>query len=408
MVIISGRSGFLALFLIVVATVNTPSAGAEEPIKIIETQHSVLGVRVVRSASLRLANLQGEQGMSQRSVYVPAGSLLLVTKTRARDVKRRWRNLAVTDMGVLVYVKTKSLGRDKPQYWTPDNLWKKRKDKIAVAQTNIPVTITEDLEITITPSERFDFEYGPDDTLDVEVTSDRIGQGYGKDKVVSLPDSHFSVVLAEDLDAAQFPLPFQPYNVTAELVEFFGDLKNLKVDEELRARFGELVNTRFVAEKECWEVVTIPVDLSGEAGIAAKALIADIYAKLKLSVAYKGETAYPRGLSFDIQRFRRGSEIVEIKRETLQKVDCGLDSVQRIIAGVSSGATGEINTKTASEYYKLRVTDAGLPIYTCRREYLQLFNDLTVHDNLPPGVAALMLSQFAVFEDAREPGICKR
>ena len=408
MVVTSDRSGFLALILIVVVTVNTPSARAEEPITIIGNQHQVLGVRVARSASLRLANLQRAPGMSQRSVFVPAGSLLLVTKTRARDAKRRWRNLALTDTGILVYVKTKPRGRDKPQYWTPDNLWKNRKDKIAVAQTNVPVTITGDLEVTITPSERFDFVYGPDDTLDVEITSDRIGQGYGKDKVVSLPDSHFSVVVAEDLDAEQFPLPFQPYNVTAELVELFVGLKNLKVDEELRARFRELVNTRFVSKKECWEVVTIPVDISGEAGIAVKALIADIYAKLKLSVAYKGETAYPRGLSFDIQRFRRGSDIVEIKRETLQKEDCGLESVQRIIAGVSSGATGEINTKTASEYYKLRVTDAGLPIYTCRDEYLQLFNDLTVHDNLPPGVAALILSQFAVFEDAREPGICKK
>ena len=216
MVVTSDRSGFLALILIVVVTVNTPSARAEEPITIIGNQHQVLGVRVARSASLRLANLQRAPGMSQRSVFVPAGSLLLVTKTRARDAKRRWRNLALTDTGILVYVKTKPRGRDKPQYWTPDNLWKNSKDKIAVAQTNVPVTITGDLEVTITPSERFDFVYGPDDTLDVEITSDRIGQGYGKDKVVSLPDSHFSVVVAEDLDAEQFPLPFQPYNVTAE------------------------------------------------------------------------------------------------------------------------------------------------------------------------------------------------
>lgn len=390
----------------------SPIDARAKNIVIMSDTYEVIGVRITKSASLRLANLHGNLSMSGRSTYVPAGSLLLITKKAVKDRTGRVRNLALTDMGILVYVTTRNYGHN-PQYWKPDNLWLKDKQKIAIAQTNIPVQIEDGPPITITPSERFDFEYGDSDNLEIKLTKERIGQGYNSDASVSIDERYFSVVTADELQVDNFPGYFEPYNIVTELVQMLDGLRQNGFDENTKARVQELLSTRFINQKSCRQEITIPVNLDAEAGVGARALIADIYGKLKLSAAYQRETKYPRGLSFHIQRFKKengnGSKymVVEIQQETIQSEDCDLEQKQRVVAGVSTGEEGEINTQDVREYHKLRVTADGLPIYTCRDQYLKLQNDLTVHDNLPLSVSALLLSQFAIFEDAKNPAVCK-
>jgi len=365
----------------------------------------VIGVRIAKSSSARLANIHDPAlRMTPRSVYLPAGTRLLVLRDVRRDrAGRRWA-LTVTGDGLLVYVRVDANQHYFPHAGLERNL--RAGDPIAVVTAQVQVRSETYGALTLTPSETYAFEYLDGDAIRITVGRDKMGAAYTVADTVDLDLADVAIVHPEDLDPATIPAPFEPYGAERQVEDIVARAADLSLDAQDRKRIARYFRDRFVTRKTCDQEIDLSKALDASGGLDLDALFSPVSAKLGISGAYSSRTVFPKGVAFTIDRYIRGDGIVEIKHETLDE-DCRSDApTQRVSASDSSGGAGRIRTAAVAEM-GLAVTVEGLPVYTCRAEFEVLREMLTLDQTLDTPLATFLIARFATFKGAAKPGVCR-
>lgn len=395
------RSAVIAI-AVLVASVATSHAATRT---VLGKDYPIIGVRIAKSSSARLANINDPAlKMMPRSVYLPAGTRLLVLSHVRRDrAGRKWA-LTVTGDGLLVYVRV-----DANQHYFPHRGLErslKSGTPIAVVTSQVEVKSETYGSITLTPSETYAFEFLDGDAIRITVGRDKMGAAYTTEDTVDLDLSHVAVLFPEDIDPARIPAPFEPYGMDRQIEELFAGLGDLSLDREDRKRIADAFRKRFVTRKTCDEVIDLSTALSGSGALDLDAIFSPVSAKLGISGAYSSTTKFDKGVSFTVDRFIRDGSVVEVKHEILDD-KCSSDAPrQRVIASDSSGSAGRIRTGAVEEI-GLATTVEGLPVYTCRAEFEALRDMLTLEQTLDIPLATFLIARFATFKGARNPAACR-
>ena len=393
----------IAFPIVVAALLVAVPASAEETVRILDESYPVLGVRISKSSSARLANIRDPDAkMMERSIYLLAGTRLLVAREfKTGEKKRQWA-LAITEDGLLVYVRT-----DGTHYFERDFVERIDAEYFAVAQTQFPVDSQIYGSVWITPSEVFEFLFGEGETIEIVIDKRKMGDAFIGADSVTVDIGHFSIIRRDDLIPDQLSEHFRIYDLQSELRDVLDGVSDLNLSDKDREAIGELVSRKFVTSKSCEETIDFRVGLSAEATLALGSLLSPLDAKLGLTGAYSSNTVFPAGVEFEIQRYQKGTNIVEIRHETIREKCTDLGVLQRVIAAELAGLRGEINTLSA-EKRNFAVTESGYPIYTCRAQYLDLLAMLTKDDGeLSREAATLMIAQFARYKGAGDASACE-
>lgn len=403
-VIVSVRSAWLAAGIatlsLLVATANADTR------KVYDNELSVVGVRVSKSGSVRLAEASREGiTMLERPVYLPAGTRLIVFKETTRDSHSRAWSLAFTEDGLLVYVRT-----DGTHYFEEDVIARyiEEHGQIAIAETNLIANTELYGPVEISTSEIFSFNFLQDDYINISITKDSsIRQVYTEDDLARVYAFDFSIITRDRLSIDDIVDPFVEYDFRERLEEIKELVANLRrPSEEEKTQFVSYVENRFVTQKECVQKIEYSWAFSGNAALEFSNILSPLTAGLGLSGNYSTTSTFDVGTAFEIQRFKSGGTVVEIRDEQIfRDGDCAQPSGDRRISAYQANkAKGELNRLYLTNY--LRFTESGLPIYTCRDEYLALMHSLTRDQELDRSTAALLIAKYARYEGAGDAAVC--
>jgi|GEM_PF-3278101 len=368
-------------------------------------EYDIIGIRIAKSASARLANINDPAlKMTPRSVYLPAGTRLLVlSHVRPDRAGRKWA-LTITGDGLLVYVRVDANEHYFPHRGLERSL--KSGDPIAIVTAKVATQSEVYGPLTLTPSETYAFEFLDGDAIRITVGRDKVGAAYTADDTVDLDLADFAILHPDDLDPDSIPAPFEPYGAGRQIEDILARASDLSLDAEDRKRIADAFRRRFVTRKTCDQEIDLSKSLDAAGTLDLDTLFSPVSAKLGISGAYSSKTVFPKGVAFTIDRYIREDSIVEIKHETIDDQCRSEDPRQRVIASDSSGAAGRIRTG-AVEGIGLATTVEGLPVYTCRAEFEALREMLTLDQTLDTPLATFVIARFATFKGARRPGVCR-
>lgn len=388
-------SVFFAVILVAIP------AYAEEPVNILGKSYPVLGVRISKSSSVRLAKIRDPRAwILEQSVYLLAGTRLLVTKRFERDRKQRQWALAITEDGLLVYVRT-----DGSHYIKPDPYIEEGLQYIAVSQKKFRLTSNQYGEIWITPSEIYKFKFDLGDTISIVLDRSKMGEEFRGEGIISVDIKYFSIIDLSKLKVDRLYDYFQPFNLQDALYDAFERASDFDISEDDKRAFRDLIKRRYITSKSCEEEISLEVNLSAEAAIKIDSFFSAFEAGVGVKAGVTTKTTYEKGTELEIQRYRKGEDYYELRHEEIRVKCTDLALVQRVRATESSGGKGEINTVWAREL-GLQVTSAGLPIYTCRDQYLDLLEVLTIDWTLSREAAVLLIAQFGRYKGSADASEC--
>ena len=392
-------AAFLCLMLMICAPAHA------ETRTVMGKEYGIIGIRIAKSASARLANINDPAlRMMPRSVYLPAGTRLLVLKDVRRDrAGRKWA-LTVTGDGLLVYVRV-----DANEHYFPHKGLEARLDggePVAVVTSQTVVTSERYGRLTLTPSETYAFEFLDGDAIRIVIGRDKMGSAYAGDATVDVDLADVAIIHPEDLNPASVSDPFEPYGTERQLADIVARAVDLSLDKEDRKRIAAYFRQRFVTRKTCDQEIDLAKSIDAAGELDLDAIFSPVSAKLGISGAYSSKTVFPKGIAFTVNRYVRGDSVVEIKHETIDEKCRSEEPRQRVIASDSSGSTGRIRTG-AVEGLGLATTVEGLPVYTCRAEFEALLEMLTLDQTLDTPLATFLVAHFATFKGARKPGVCR-
>lgn len=392
--------------VLTVAAMALPLAAAHaETRTVMGKDYDVIGVRIAKSSSARLANIHDPAlRMTPRSVYLPAGTRLLVLRDVRRDrAGRKWA-LTVTGDGLLVYVRVDANEHYFPHRGLESSL--RAGGPIAVVTSQVRAESARYGALTLTPSETYAFAFLDGDAIRLTVGRDKMGAAYAGDDTVDVDLADFAILYPEDIDPDSIPAPFEPYDTARQIEDIMARASDFSLDREDRKRIADAFAKRFVTRKTCDQVVDLSRSLDAAGELDLDALFSPVSARLGISGAYSSKTVFPKGVAFTVDRYVRGEDVVEIKHETIDE-DCRSEAPrQRVLANDGNGASGRIRTG-AVEAIGLATTVEGLPVYTCRAEFEALREMLTLDQTLDIPLATFVIARYATFKGARKPGVCR-
>jgi hypothetical protein len=409
--------GMRTAFVILIAALSVHHAGATnaqetavefQSVTVRGQDLGVFGKRISKSGTARLANLTHQGWRMGRSIYLPAGKIILVSKTCERKRDRQWC-LSITEDGLPLYART-----DGMHFFNVQG----RTGLIAVALTNVDATTADGRSLSITPSEVYTVEKQDDATLQL-VVDPSSQKGFESRSILTVKDNplDFAVINTDDV---RNPAPFEPI-LRVQSDEVVDILMQAITNKGLTsAQWQQLVEEgkqKFVLDtKSCTRAVKLNINLEGDIHIdAGRVFLGLIKSKLGLTGAFVSESEYPKGLEFESYRFTQQDpdhNAIRFYELWLEKQyvdnDCIDVRLTRVRAQDDAGYGGNSGSIDSNDEIGIEFPPTqALPVYHCRDEYLTLIEHLTQTDgDLPEETAALLVAYLARFDSGGDPAIC--
>ena len=367
---------------------------------------SILGARVSKSGTVHLADVETGHD-TLRSIYLPAGKLLLVYQQGHRFNARNW-NLALTEDGIYIYVRT-----DGVHYYNPSENAIMQSGIVAVVQRPHLVKTEDGREFTLTPSEiyrvieRLDFDTVIEvDNAKLPELADATIDAVVPDDVLGVFDAQYDFLLdSQDLG------PISIKSIQSDLVALGESLVESGFSEQTRNEIISLLNRRLITSKNCEQIIEGKWDFGTEVSVEINELLSPVEAKFGGGGSLGSSFEFPRGIAFEIDRFSRRQggareTVIEVKNETFQE-DCDEESFRRRLAvSTSRRETGNI-TESVISSLDLITSSQGFPILRCRDDYLLLYDEVTRRQTLSPDSAAFVLAHYTRFTGGARPADCR-
>lgn len=318
-------------------------ASANDTIDVYGGEFEVLGVRISKSSIVRVANINGSRvTMSERPIYLPAGTPIVLTNGFQRGRNQRQWALSITEDGLLVYVRT-----DGTHYINPDNLEKTQNIEFAISQNDIVVPTELYGNILITPSEIFTFSWKSGENIEIVIDEDKMRSAYTEDDHVSVSAADFRILSRDYIeDHNNFTNFFQDYDVVSELLSVLNSFTDLRITDDERENIQQFLERKYIREKDCQEMIQINLGVDAEIAAELRNRFLPVEGGLGLTGEFKQTITFPIGLAFDVERFRRyhrddgGYDVYEILTEQIREECRDLVYTQRVFASGPSGLTG--------------------------------------------------------------------
>ncbi len=405
---------FVAFTLLSVPKIVIAAGQNENSFKAYLSNISVIGKRISKSSSVRLAIIRSKKiSISNRNTYLPAGKILLLTGHCSFSSGRNWC-FAITEDGIGVFV----LVKGEHYFKINENL-----EKIAVAMRNGEESDQNGNTFrywTSRPYEVVD-TYGQSITILIDTSEGNKGYKVGDEVKVSDFSNKFTLIDTQDFRSRSDFSLIRPV-FSGELIDsIFESIGSFSLSKTEKAKIkGLLLKKNLVEKKVCDSIVEFITGADLGAGIDIGGILSAVNLKLGVTAKFSAALKYEKGTAFDTYRFIREStdgssprffEAWVRQRRDGNSCDKDISSVE-ITASDDvdfGGGRGSLTTDSATEL-DVEISETNkLPRYTCRDEYFRIIRHLTQTDGeLTREAAELFVAYILRFEDATNASRCKR
>ncbi|MBL1419904.1 MAG: hypothetical protein COC24_005280 [Alphaproteobacteria bacterium] len=392
-----------------------------DPVIYNEKAIPVTGKRLTKSGSARLATITKEKiSLSHRSVYLPAGQIITLTKLCEPDRNNVIWCFAVTQngLGIYVHVHTNIHSKKNDHYFK----FNSQKGLFAIVQQAGKLTTKSGaiiLDYTTSEIYKVVGERGVNDfTMIVDPSTKKTNFTEPTEvHVDSSHESHFTVINGADIMKPEAFNLIRPV-FDGELVDdLISAVSNWNISEiTIENLKKQLANNNLVETKKCNQTIDIKKTIDGNGGIDSSKFFAIFKLKLGVTASYSNDTHYPAKLKFTAHRYTQKAPSGKILRffeaweNKYYNENCIDINSSEIIArddDIHGKGDGRLTLKSATSI-GLWVSETDKhPVYSCKKEYFILLDHLTQGDgSLSFAAAELIIANLARFQGAGDAINC--